>query len=275
MKSTNRLDWRVPHYNDSSKIDLSTNVCHDIHNPSWVLDMSKYCDEYKAYDILATHYDVSVDNICIGLGLSELVTRILTYIKLAGLTLDINDSPTWALVNAVKNALDIPDGDDVTYTASPNGITGQVTGIKRGRVLSIMDLSYDDFADKSQFIRTECSKNTVYLKTLSKSLGIPGVRFGWAIGASRIISEMQEIRPGHVVVGDIDRHLIDMLNHIPHHVSRMLQTRKFLEENYQCKKSQGNFVLFAQNIDAIEERFKIKNINGFKRMSLTNLEYFS
>jgi hypothetical protein len=65
-------------------------------------------------------------------------------------------------------------------------------------------------------------------------------------------------------------YLLDM---IPAHVERMLETRDYIESNYDCVKSNANYVLF-KNPPMFVSKWETKKINGLTRMSLLNLKDF-
>ena len=268
-----RLNWWKRGYeDDGGRIDLSTNVCYDCCLPDWKLNFKKYSDEAICYEILSDYYNVDVRNIVIGLGLSELITRILSYVREKNLTLTIKGEPTWKPVQSISRVLGITEGDDVVYYANPNGNTGVYTNsIPRGKELTILDLSYDDFSTHPSTLDVE--PGVIKLKTLSKSISLPGVRFGWAIGDSNIIKFIQDVRPAHVTICDIENHLLAMLNNINQHVDRMNECKRYLENIFECKPSQGNYVIFTPEVDLynLPSKVKYKRLSdNYIRMALTN-----
>lgn len=268
-----RPDWRLERYDSSGKIDLSTNICHDIYLPKWDLTFDKYHNESKLYTILSDHYQIDMSNICIGLGLSELVVRLFMVLKERNYTLNIKGEPTWALMSALQRTFKIPHGNDVVYFANPNGNTGEyVSEPPRGDILTILDLAYSDFC--SDPVPVIPSDDTIIMKTLSKSLSIPGCRFGWLFGDITLINRLQELRPGVVSVGSISEYLEDMLLNIIPHVKRMNDTKRALQVKYNCIPSEGNYVLFSDDNDItkLENKFKMKRVNNTTRMSLINTE---
>ena len=60
-----RADWTQPYYNQ--RIDLSANICHDIYNIKFKLDLTKYNDPFYSYKILSEFYNIDIKNIAIGL----------------------------------------------------------------------------------------------------------------------------------------------------------------------------------------------------------------
>lgn len=268
-----RLNWwdRCYEY-DSERIDLSTNICYDDLLPSWSFDFNRYSDEAICYEILSEYYHVNIKNIAIGLGLSELITRILHYVQANNLTLTVKGTPTWKPVESMQRVLNIKDGDDVVYYANPNGNTGEYKDTyPRGNKLTILDLSYDDFTTQPSALNVE--PGVIKLKTLSKSIALPGIRFGWVTGEKDIIKYIQDIRPGHVTTCDIERHLHSILENIKPHVNRMNECKRYIEKKYDCMHSHGNYVIFRSNVNlsSLTTKVKCKRLNdNCIRMALTN-----
>ena len=62
--------------------------------------------------------------------------------------------------------------------------------------------------------------------------------------------------------------IIDMT---PDVVLRMKESKKFLEEKFECKKSYGNYVLFKKK-NIYTEKFGAKKVNGYFRMALADMK---
>ena len=264
-----RPKWWAREYYDGPKIDLSTNVCLDSELPQWTVLNDSYSDTAGCYRALADYHQAEVAQLVIGFGLSELIVRLMMFIKLNELSLKVCDLPTWAPVMALKQAFQIPDGDDVVYVAVPNGNSGQIGSTNaRGTVFTIIDYAYADFAGLSP----KDESNVVFLKTLSKSIARPGLRFGWGLGDKELIKELQDLRPAHIAVGDMARILPSILSEIPNHVGRMQETKGYLEERFGLSPSLGNFVLFDEMPYQLEAKVHSKEILGKRRMALTNLD---
>jgi len=259
-----RASWQIPYYD--KKINLSTNICHDIYNINVNLDLSCYNDPYYSYKILSDFYNINIKNITIGLGLSELILRICQLIKNNNLSLTVLGSPTWQMVDLIKQTYNIKEGNDVLYIASPNGNTGNIEDIQHltdKYKYIIIDESYADFYKKE----INYSDNVIILKTLSKSYALPGARFGYAFASKEITLELQNLRPGHITIGNINTFLPFILNDMRFHIERMNETKDFLYMNGYCDKSFSNFVILKDS-SIFNDSFILKN----QRMSLTNLE---
>lgn len=269
-----RPDWTIQTYN-SNKIDLSTNICYDKHLPLYNWKFDKYSNAGRCYNILADYHNVQPTNIAIGLGLGELITRVLAVVKKFNYKIDILEKPTWKPVEVFANLYNIQEGDDVLYIANPNGNNGQyhkdIDSIVKKYKIAIVDEAYADF---TPYQSVSLADNVIVLKTLSKSIAMPGLRFAWAIGPYDIIKEIQEIRPVHITTCNVEDHLYDILNNIKPHTTRMIETRNYIEENFDCTPSMGNYVLFNNLPKGLEEVIQTKEIQGKHRMALCNLEVF-
>lgn len=266
-----RNDWSKQYYIYNGKLNLSTNVCIDKYNINVNLDVTKYNDAYASYNILSNYYNVDIKNIAIGLGLSELIIRLLQFLKINKLSLSVLDKPTWQPVELYQNILNIKHGNDVAYIASPNGNTGSICNIDeilKKFKLVILDEAYGDFYKK---IPACYSERVIILKTLSKSYSLPGARFAWCFASNEIINTLQELRPAHITIGNIDNYLKCILNDIEFHVERMNETKMYIENKFCCSNSNGNFVIFNKKYKHIRDNFIIKDS---RRMALINLETF-
>lgn len=252
-------------------INLSQNVCYD-KNLNFSLDYNSYGMHSKCLEILKNHYDC--EDIDIGYGISELTSRIMFFIKQQGLSLTICNN-AWSGFQDIKEAMEIPTGEDIFYLVNPNGIDG--TQLLREEVIElskkyrylIVDEAYGDFFDNSII---ECrTDNMIVLKTMSKSIASPGARFGWCFAPKEVIKITSSIRPRSSVVGGMELQLKLMLDEIPNHVTRMIETRNFLEKNYNCTKSYGNYVLFNEP-NKYTDKFICKKIDNCYRMALVDME---
>ena len=287
-----RPDWNKLRYNDT-KINLSNNICYDYE----VLDkmdtlMTKkfnfrqYPDEYIVYKSIGNHHNIHTSNIAIGYGLGELIKRILSLSKIKKLSII---TPTWLMVEIFSNINNIEYSSTLDYTANalyianPNGMNGscltknEIIDLLGKFELVIVDESYGDFSEKEFSVLTMAPEldNLIVLKTMSKSLSLAGIRLGYAISNNQIIYELQLNRPSCVVNNILIPIIDDLFEMIPSHVSRMTETKKFIETTFECIPSHGNYVLIKNPPSKIEDHFMIKHIPNFaSRVALTNLGIF-
>lgn len=265
-----RPDWTVDQYHHSYKIDLSTNVCFDAGLPTFEFDYSRYCDASKCYSTLADYHEVSSKQLAIGLGLSELIMRVMLIVKNRGWSMTILHN-SWKPVSMAQKLYGIPHGDDVCFISNPHGTDGKVLDdygpyLEKYKLV-IVDESYADFTEVPE--KKLGSHQLLLLKTMSKSIAMPGIRFGWAVGHEILINEIQNLRPAQVCIGGMDYNLPSMLSEIPHHVSRMNQTKTYIQKNYDCIPSHGNYVLI-KNYEKFQRHFHLMEFDGHARMALIN-----
>lgn len=261
-----RPDWNSTHFYKGTKIDLSFNVCIDRY-VNFNFKYSSFSEVSKCYKILSNYHEISPYEIAIGFGISELMLRTLYWVKENNMSLTISKN-SWLAVEGYKNSLDIKDGNDVLYIASTNGIDGtkitnkELSNLKQKYKYILLDEAYNDFGKETYTY----DDNILRYKTMTKSLPLPGIRFGWMIGQKEIIKRIQDLRPSHVCVGGLEDNLQAMLNEIPLHVERMCYTKSYLEKNYECYESYGNYILL-KDPNVLPEIHKKMN-----RMALCDME---
>ena len=274
------------------RINLSNNICYDQILQNQVLSLlgknnitfSQYEDESKVYKILSEFYGINPENIAIGFGLGELIPRIFSIFKDKKFSIV---TPTWMMATGFCNVQNIhyTEGIDyssqVLYIANQNGMTGKYTRLEELEEYSrkfeyvIVDEAYNDFCDHncSMVPHSLTKTNIIVTKTFSKSLALPGLRFGYCFSSKSIIKKIQDIRPSgsvNSIVGKIGKELLELKDN---HIQRMVETRNYIENNYDCVQSQANFVLL-KNKEFFLNRFKYRKIGNLYRMSLTDMETF-
>ena len=286
-----RVPWYI-HKDKNTKINLSNNICYDQIHALKVSELirengngfSQYANEPKIYEDLSEFYGVPKTNIAIGMGLGELIPRIFNIFR--DKTFSIV-TPTWMMatgfceVNCIKYYQGLDLRADVLYVANPNGQDGQV--IDRDILESlcdafeyvIIDEAYADFCVPTcSVIDLAITRNNVLVcKTFSKSLALPGLRFGYCFGNHHVIWRLQQLRPSGVVNTIVERIGPELLSMIDEHVIRMVDTRDYIESKYECSPSNANFVLL-KNKESFLDRFQYRTINGLHRMSLMDLDTF-
>lgn len=273
-----------------SLLDLSTNICYDkFLTINETFDISKYPTEYTNYTHLSAFHNVPIDNIAVGLGLGELIPRIFNCLRDKSVTFTL---PNWQLLEIICktnniqyhvenyhnfNQLDITRlfdrKTDMLYITNPNGVNGSVIDKETILELSnvyeivIVDEAYMDFSNQS--VINSNRDNIIVCKSFSKTIASPGLRFGYCIAGKHLIEQIQDNRPGYVMINyDIG----NLLTKISDHIYRMLETRKYIDTNYNTIVSHGNFVLFNEKpkLNCITKEIH----NGIHRMSLTDLTTF-
>ena len=244
---------------------LAQNVCYD-KNINVTLDVRRYVTHADELSVLTHHYNYK--HIEVGYGISELAVRLERFLQDNNLSMTVCQNPWYGATQ-----FNVPVGNDVYYLINPNGNDGTV--ISKERVIEmakdykylIVDEAYGDFANES--VIYEHVKNIIVLKTLSKSYAMPGARFGWCIANKKVIKALKKYRPICATIpGDTLKYILD---DIPNHIKRMIETRNYLERNFDCVPSNSNYVLFKEP-NQYTEKLGCKIVNGLYRMSLLDMD---
>lgn len=287
-----RIDWTLKKENNH-KLDLSNNICFDpifqnqfsslLHKKGQ--SFYQYSDEGKVYEVLSEVYGINSKQIAIGFGLGELIPRIFQLYKNKKFSII---SPTWMMATGfcevfnINYVTELDTSADILYVANPNGLSGKYISPEKLKLLFdqfelvIVDEAYADFC-----VEVDCSVissaitrgNVIVCKTLSKSLCLPGLRFGYCFSSENIIYELQKVRPSGVCNPMIPNMGTELFELIPQHINRMIESRNYIENSYDCIKSHSNFVLFKQK-EKFLDLVKYKKIGDLYRMSLLDLSSF-
>jgi histidinol-phosphate/aromatic aminotransferase/cobyric acid decarboxylase-like protein len=234
-------------------INLAQNVCYDRHIKI-DLDIRQYVTHADELSALTEYYNY--EHIEVG------------YLQDNKLSMRVCQNPWYGATQ-----FNVPEGNDVYYLINPNGNDGtiltkqEVLDMAKNYKYLIVDEAYGDFADES--VIDEHVDNIIVLKTLSKSYAMPGARFGWCIANKTVIEYLRKYRP--ICATMPKQTLKQILNDIPNHAKRMIETRNYLEQEYDCVPSKSNYVLFKQP-NKYTQKFGYKNVNGLYRMSLIDME---
>lgn len=296
-----RPDWSLPRRTITNKLDLSTNICFDwvvqseitsfLRGDVEMLDVSDYTDELPLYQSISSYHDVEIGNIAVGFGLGELFGRILLAYrsKISGLAIV---SPTWQMVDtfcqmhnirhvSIPTPLSQPINCNAIYVANPSGVLGNA--YSKDIIKLLLELYDIVFVDESyaDYSTIECSvlkqavhdERLIVLKTLSKSIGVAGLRVGYSIGTSNNTSLIQQYRPASVA-NKLSVDLAPLLFDIKrNHITRMVECREWLIRRYDLPASNGNYVLFHNNVPPeIDETCLLKQCGVYQRMTVTNKE---
>ncbi len=283
-----RPDWKkITH---DKKIDLTKNVHHDkilndkikdiIQNSNFILN---YGNESKIYESISRYYKISVKNLSIGFGATDLIQRVINSIKIDKLYI-VN--PSFMMVHVYCKMIDLDyefiNLDQIDkiekknncgiYIVNPNGINGEAIDLKPYLInfkWIVLDEVYADFFDKFSLL-SNVSDNIVIIKSLSKSLGVAGLRVGFCYGSDQLIKEVQKLRMSQIASSVASLVIPEIINMTPDVIFRMKESKVFLEKKFDCKKSYANYVLFKEK-NIYTEKFGAKNIDGYFRMALADM----
>ena len=284
-----RPDWTKNKI--SKEIDLTKNVHHDkilnnkikkiIYRSKFILN---YPNDFKVYKAISKYYGVNIKNIAIGFGATDVIYRTLRAIKIKKLFI-VN--PTFGMVSVyckminldyefinfkeINSKINIKNSG--IYIVNPNGINGESHKIKKYTKYFkyfIVDEVYSDFCKKNSLLNHKL-KNVIVIKSLSKSLGLAGLRVGFCCCSKKIIREIQALRMSQVTTSFASLVVPEIINMTNKVISRMKLTKKFLENKFQCKESHGNYVLF-KNKNKYVKKFGYNKTHGYYRMALIDIE---
>lgn len=277
-----RPDWKIskPH----KVIDLSTNIHYDkvlIDNIKTleVKNIHNYPNQFLLYESISDFYSIPLENLTIGFGSSEIISRIIThFVKHLYIV-----EPTFEMVQvycrmygipyttiSIDQVFDLPESSQV-YIANPNGNNGEAYDLSKLKFdLLILDEAYADFYPIVS--RLEENKDwLVVVKTLSKSLGLAGLRVGFCKASKEKTEILQSTRSNFIT----SSHAVEIVPEIIYQtdgvINRMNIAKNYIESRYGCKPSKGNYVLFKSE-NAFTKNFGYKLVDGYYRTALTNIE---
>ncbi|MDA9062794.1 aminotransferase class I/II-fold pyridoxal phosphate-dependent enzyme [Candidatus Pelagibacter sp.] len=272
------------------KIDLTKNVHHDkilndkikniIQNSNFILN---YANDSKIYQSISQYYKISVENISIGFGATDLIQRVINSIKIDKLYIV---TPSFMMVDVYCKMIDLDyefinfdqidkieqKNNSGIYIVNPSGVNGEAVDVRpylKNFKWVVLDEVYSDFFDKFSLLGN-ISSNIIIIKSLSKSLGVAGLRVGFCCGSIDLINEVQKLRMSQVTTSLASLVVPEIINMTPDVISRMKVSKIFLENKFDCKKSYANYVLFKKK-NIYTERFGAKNVDGYFRMALADM----
>lgn len=284
-----RIDWTINP--TRRKIDLSINVHYDSILNSEVRKIlhshdsfNNYPYQYDLYQAVSEYHGIDIKNLAIGYGATEILERIFKTLEFKNVYVV---EPNFQMVEvycSIYNKRYIPITIDELQTipivynsilivANPNGNNGEVHDISNtpSRFKYVVsDEVYADFESKYSFMG-RIPKNTIVVKSFSKSLGLAGYRCGFAVASEEIIHEMQQVRSNFIMntfASVVIPKVIHMTNGV---VDRMQEAKQYLETTFDCKHSHGNYVLFREP-NVYTETFGAKEVGGYHRMALADME---
>ncbi len=287
---TYRSPWNKPE--KFFDINLSRNVHFDQYLNNKVFGILRkktnntlhYADPYEIYKSISNYYKIHLKNLTIGFGATDILYRITKI-------LDVKNyyvlNPTFEVFEVYcklnfKKFKRIKKSeiyskrrkDSALYVVNPNGVDGSVFKLDK-KILSlykyiIIDEVYADFYPKYSLLKNGNSK-LIIVKSLSKSLGIAGVRIGFCKASSKITKKLQTVRLSQITSSFARMIVPKVISNTRSVIKRMTQSKKYLENKYECKKSYSNFVLFKKK-NKLTKKFGSKKVLGYFRMALTNLE---
>lgn len=255
-------------------LDLSKNYCYDriliedlksLYNN---IQLWKTPDKKYVYSLLSDELQVQVDKIEIGFGTIDIVERVLSLFDNKTVT---SIGPYWAGIKwaCEKTHLKFDDQNgDIAYIARPNGRDGLLRDIDFDDYeFVIIDEAYGDFCDDT-FLHYTHNKSIV-IKTFSKSLSIPGLRFAYSVSNEGITERIRKLSHPYSLNVVAQDFLPDAFRLISPHIERMKQTKFYIEQLFEHLPSFSNFVRI---LEKPPYDIKIPKINNYYRFTLVDME---
>jgi histidinol-phosphate aminotransferase len=236
-------------------------------------------------------HEVSPDEIFIGLGSSELIdvaARVLLGPGIIGLTSEGTYAPFSIAIRANGGALeqvplcafkfDLPEmahaitnATRIIYLANPNNPTGTAFGAEEferflshvaSDTLVVLDEAYIHYAERPDMPQSvelfKLRKNLLILRTFSKVYGMAGIRIGYGIGASALVTAMNKLRTPFNVSGVAQAAALAALDDHEHvkrcieanRVERKRITEEVTKLGLKPVKSETNFVFVEAGPEA-------------------------
>lgn len=277
--------------NDIKQIDLSKNVHFDsilnlevkkiIQDNKYILN---YGNDFDLYESICNYYKLDINKVAIGYGAADILQRLIFSLDVKKLYIAKH---AFAMIEVYCKMINLPfeiveleklqkkDIEDniALYVANPNGVDGTGKDIYKfiGKFkYLIADEVYADF-DDSYSLLGKLTSDLIVIKSLSKSLGIAGLRVGFSYSSKEIANRIQNLRTSQVSTSIASLVVPKIIRSTPDVISRMNKAKEYLEKNYECKKSIANYVLFKEP-NKYTKVFGSREMEGFHRMALTDLE---
>lgn len=289
-----KKDISRPTWNNKTiqkEVDLSKNVHFDsilnsevkkiIENEKYILN---YGNEFDLYKAICDYYKLDINKVAIGYGAADILQRIIFTLDIKKLYIAKNAfamieiyckmiNLDYQVVDLEKLKIDDIEKNSAMYVANPNGVDG--TGIDLSILKDkfdyvIADEVYADFNNRFSLLN-KFQSNLIIVKSLSKSLGLAGFRIGFSYSSEKIAKEIQKLRTSQVSTSIATIVVPKVINKTQQVISRMHETKDYLEKNFECKGSIANYVLFKKQ-NQYTEIFGSREINGYHRMALTDMK---
>lgn len=187
--------------------EIKQKLADQLLEQSWNRYPPKYADQLS--DLIAEKFDVAANQVLLGNGSSEIIQNLIAIFR-QGKSRLVYPMPSYELFEICGNMMDMqhvpwhctedmqydyanyPGEDGSIYViCNPNNPSGDLIQPEfiekrlqqEPNSLFILDEAYIEFSAQSKSLRplVESYPNAVLVRTLSKAMGLAGVRFGYAI----------------------------------------------------------------------------------------------
>lgn len=277
--------------------NFEKNILKKIFKDSKTYDLGKYPDQSHIYKTLSNFLKINEDNIIISSGIDGSLKSIFEIFT------DINDkiavlSPTYAmyeiyskifktkiirigykdfklqrkyLYEVIKNKkikiLFIPNPNQpIDDYISAKEIKKISKLCKKYKIMLVIDEAYHMFGSQTSSNLSLKNDHVLTLRTLSKSFGLPSIRFGYVIASKKIIKIFNSYRlsyESNYLTDKVVEFFIKNFNQVKDYITRVVKGRNYLSKelkkiNIQVIGGNGNFLLI--NFNSKELLDKVLNV---------------
>jgi len=225
--------------------------------------------------IAANIFEVTEKNIIVGNGSDDALTMIIRTFLDAGDSIAVVD-PTYTLyetlaeiqgakteVHPLNDDYTLPESffhtkSKVIFLPNPNAQTGTLFPVEKIERLCakkenvvVVDEAYADFAGVTVIPLIKKYENLIVLRTMSKSYSLAGIRVGFGISNTKIISSLMKVKDSYnvnsisqIIAGEA---LTDR-DHFNKNIGKITKTREWFSEKllslgWEVTSSAANFIL--------------------------------
>ncbi len=253
----------------------------------------------KLKEAISEYTGLSVENIAVGCGASELINCVCEALveELDRVVIPVPSYTLYAIYAMLRNAaLHFPffenyrvraDGvvdlkPKLTFICSPNNPTGNtvdkkvIEEIAEGSEYVVVDEAYAEFSGKSCIDLVGEFDNLIVLRSFSKFFGLAGMRVGYALASKDIVEAIEKVRLPFAISYPAMRTAVAAIRSVKYYEEirdRIVEERERLFSKLkefdwlEPYPSEANFILVKVHKDGIVEKLAsrgiiVRNVTG-------------
>ncbi len=265
-------------------------------------DLGKYPDQSKIYKVLSKFVGVNEENLIISSGIDGSIKSIFEIFT------DQNDqvavlSPTYAMYDVYSTVFKtkiIKIGYKnfklnreklfqvikkrkikILFLPNPNQPIEDNISLKemkkickeckKKKILLVVDEAYHMFGSQTSISLCKKYENILVLRTLSKSFGLPSIRFGYAIGNKKIVQILNSYRlsyESNYLTDSVVNYFIKNISLVKGYIKKINKGRDYFKKelkkmNFDVIGGESNFLLIDFKNNLIKEKI-LKNFSTNK-----------
>lgn len=180
---------------------------------------------------------------------------------------------SWDIDLLIEKATEI--NPKIILICNPNNPTGYLIPkneikkvVANVNSLVVVDEAYIEFADGSIVDEVDNYENLIVLRTLSKALGLAGIRLGYMVSNKNIIDMVNKVKPPYnlnSISQEIGIMALKNKDKIYEYVKEVKKEREILYKEMKklpidVYKSNTNFILFKSNIEELDKKLEDREI---------------